>query len=127
MTFQEKLKELRIKNEYSQERLAELLNVSRQAVTKWETGNGMPGIDTLIAIAHLFDVTLDSLLLDEEELEHTDEHFCWKLAVAVGAMGLALGWLLQDMAGANMGAFGIGGGVIGYALGSVVLLIKSKK
>lgn len=38
MKFSEKLKELRIKNEYSQEQLAELLNVSRQAITKWESG-----------------------------------------------------------------------------------------
>ncbi|WP_368182357.1 helix-turn-helix transcriptional regulator [Anaerotruncus rubiinfantis] len=38
MTFGEKLKQLRIKQEYSQEALAELLHVSRQAVTKWENG-----------------------------------------------------------------------------------------
>lgn len=38
MVFAKKLKQLRIKNEYSQEQLAELLNVSRQAVTKWEMG-----------------------------------------------------------------------------------------
>ncbi|MGN8914188.1 helix-turn-helix transcriptional regulator [Anaerofustis butyriciformans] len=36
MNFGEKLKSLRIKNEYSQETLAEMINVSRQAVTKWE-------------------------------------------------------------------------------------------
>lgn len=38
MNFGEKLKSLRIKNEYSQETLAEMINVSRQAVTKWENG-----------------------------------------------------------------------------------------
>lgn len=38
MVFAEKLKQLRIKNEYFQEQLAELLNISRQAVTKWESG-----------------------------------------------------------------------------------------
>lgn len=38
MTFAEKLKSLRTKNGYSQEELAEALNVSRQAITKWESG-----------------------------------------------------------------------------------------
>ena len=62
MTFGEKLKALRIKEEYSQEQLAELLHVSRQAVTKWEGNAGMPDIENIKAVADLFDVTLDSLL-----------------------------------------------------------------
>lgn len=126
MQFSEKLKQLRIKSEYSQEQLAELLNVSRQAVTKWENGNGMPDIENLKAISNLFDVTLDSLLHDEEEVESTDEHFCWKLCGAFGVIGLVIGWLLRDLTGANMGAFGIGGGIIGYFIGYVVLEIRKK-
>ena len=69
MTFGEKLKALRVKEEYSQEQLAALLHVSRQAVTKWESNAGMPDIENIKAVADLFDVTLDSLLREEEELE----------------------------------------------------------
>lgn len=131
MDFSDKLKQLRIKNEYSQEQLAELLSVSRQAITKWETGKGMPDIGNLKSIAELFDVTLDSLLNDAEETESTDESFCWKLCGAVGVIGLVVGWLLCNVLGvggegSNMGAFGIGGAFIGYALGYIILEIKDK-
>ncbi|WP_341480215.1 helix-turn-helix transcriptional regulator [Anaerotruncus rubiinfantis] len=127
MTFGEKLKQLRIKQEYSQEALAELLHVSRQAVTKWENGNGMPDIENVKSIADLFDVTLDSLLRDEEELETTDEGFCWKLAGAGLVIGLTVGILLRDVIGNyNAGLWGIGGGVIGFTAGYLVLVIKGK-
>lgn len=128
MEFHEKLKQLRIHNEYSQEELAQLLNVSRQAVTKWESGKGMPDIANLKTIAHLFDVTLDSLLEDVEEVEPTDESFCWKLCFAAGVMGMAIGWIIMSCGGSgiNLGAFGLGGGIAGYALGYMVLEIRKK-
>lgn len=126
MEFHEKLKRLRIKNEYSQEQMAEMLNVSRQAITKWESGKGMPDISNLKMISNLFDVTLDSLLEDAEEIETTDESFCWKLCFAVGIIGFVVGWLMRDLVGINMGAFGIGGGIIGYILGYIVLEIRRK-
>lgn len=80
MEFHEKLKQLRIQNEYSQEQLAEILNVSRQAITKWQTGKRMPNISNIKMISSLFDVTLDSLLSDAQEIETIDESFCWKFA-----------------------------------------------
>lgn len=128
MTFHEKLKTLRVKNEYSQEQLAEMLNVSRQAVTKWENGKGMPDISNIKAIAEVFDVTLDSLLNDIEEIESTDEYFCWEICFYMAIIGLVVGWLLMNSVDTtiNMGAFGIGGGIIGYALGYIILQIASK-
>lgn len=128
MNFPEKLKRLRVKNEYSQEQLAEMLNVSRQAITKWESGKGMPDISNVKAIAELFDITLDSLLDDAEELEETDEYFCWKICFAMAMVGLTVGWLLTTAVDAaiNIGAFGIGGGIIGYALGYIILQVSSK-
>nr|WP_245543132.1 helix-turn-helix transcriptional regulator [Streptococcus devriesei] len=66
MTFEEKLKHYRKQAGLSQEKMAELIGVSRQAVTKWETGTGVPDISNLIAISELFQVSLDDLLLDEK-------------------------------------------------------------
>lgn len=64
MKFNEKLFELRKSNGLSQEQLAEKLDVSRQAVSKWETGDAFPEASKLFAIAKLFDVTTDYLLDD---------------------------------------------------------------
>ena len=58
----EKLYNLRKKNDLSQERLAEILNISRQAIQKWETGASKPDIDNLIAIAKYFNVSIEWLL-----------------------------------------------------------------
>ena len=46
----------------SQEQLAEQLNVSRQAVSKWESNNGMPEMDSLIILSEIFECTIDDLL-----------------------------------------------------------------
>lgn len=127
MKFSEKLKELRIKNEYSQEQLAELLNVSRQAITKWESGKGMPDIDNIKAIADLFDVTLDCLLDEGKSIDTSDENLCWKLSCAAAVLGFVLGWFLQENTGVNMAFWGIGSGVAGYVLGFIILVLKKKK
>ena len=68
MEFNEKLQELRKKKGLTQEELAEILFVSRTAVSKWESGRGMPGIESLKAISKFFAVTLDDLLSSEELL-----------------------------------------------------------
>ena len=68
MTFADKLKELRKQKGISQEQLAEKIHVSRQAITKWESGNGIPDIENLIAISSLFNESLDSLLSEEKSL-----------------------------------------------------------
>ncbi len=68
MNFAEKLFTLRNQSGYSQETLAEKLNVSRQAVSKWETGPTLPETDKLIAISDLFNVSIDSLLIDSISL-----------------------------------------------------------
>lgn len=65
MTFAEKLKMLRKQAGMSQEKLAEKLGVSRQAVTKWETDTGIPDIDNIMAVSKLFDISIDELLGNE--------------------------------------------------------------
>lgn len=62
MTFAENVKMLRKQAGMSQEQLAEKLGVSRQAVTKWETGAGIPDIENIMAISALFDISIDDLL-----------------------------------------------------------------
>lgn len=68
MEFHEKLQELRKSRGMTQEELAEVLYVSRTAVSKWESGRGMPNIESLKAISKFFTVSLDDLLSGEELL-----------------------------------------------------------
>ncbi|MCM1044721.1 MAG: helix-turn-helix domain-containing protein [Candidatus Gastranaerophilales bacterium] len=64
MNFSEKLKEIRKKEGISQEQLAERIGVSRQAITKWETGKGLPDVENMVIIAEIFKTTIDELLMD---------------------------------------------------------------
>lgn len=63
MNFSEKLKEIRKKEGISQEQLAEKIGVSRQAITKWETGKGLPDVENMVIIAEIFKTTIDELLM----------------------------------------------------------------
>jgi transcriptional regulator with XRE-family HTH domain len=64
MTFGEKLFKLRKENGLSQEALAEKLNTSRQAISKWENGQGFPETEKLLLIGNIFEVSIDYLLKD---------------------------------------------------------------
>lgn len=75
MNFSEKLQILRKEKGLSQEKLAELLSVSRQAVSKWESGQTYPEIEKLIVLSDLFEITLDDLLRDRyTEVENKDNN-----------------------------------------------------
>lgn len=67
MTLGDKLSRLRRDNNYTQEQLADVLGVSRQAISKWESNITYPETDKLIRISELFDCSLDYLLKDTEE------------------------------------------------------------
>ncbi|MBD5502905.1 MAG: helix-turn-helix domain-containing protein [Lachnospiraceae bacterium] len=73
MTFGEKLYKLRKAHGLSQEALAEKLNTSRQAVSKWENNNGYPETEKIILISKIFQITLDDLLIDDKELGSKEE------------------------------------------------------
>ena len=68
MEFHEKLQELRKSRGLTQEELAEVLYVSRTAISKWESGRGYPSIDSLKEISNYFSVTIDELLSSEKML-----------------------------------------------------------
>lgn len=65
MDFNNKLYELRKQKGFSQEELANRLNVSRQTISKWEVGESTPDMEKLVAISDLFEVSLDELVLDK--------------------------------------------------------------
>ena len=73
MEFNEKLQELRKKKGLTQEELAEVLFVSRTAVSKWESGRGYPNIESLKAISVFFGITIDELLSGAELLSIAEE------------------------------------------------------
>ncbi|HDR6257101.1 TPA: helix-turn-helix transcriptional regulator [Bacillus cereus] len=68
MIFSERLKEEREKRNWSQHDLAEKIHVSRQSVSKWETGQNYPSIEIIIHLSDLFGITIDELLRSDEEL-----------------------------------------------------------
>ena len=68
MLFNEKLKMLRKEKNLTQEELAEKLNVSRQAITKWENGDGTPDIENLKQVSVLFNTTIDELVKEEKNI-----------------------------------------------------------
>ncbi len=98
--FSEKLYELRKKSGLSQEQLAEKLDVSRQAVSKWESGSAMPESEKLIAISEYFSVTVDYLLKDgeapQEKAEKTvKSSYAGAIVCVIGAACLIIWGLLS--------------------------------
>ena len=101
MTLSEKLQNLRKAAGLSQEQLAERLNVTRQAVSKWETGEGKPDIDNLLPLAKLLGTTVDYLLDDgaaeprqsEPQPEPQTESVGRELWEQLKTFGRRWGWL----------------------------------
>ena len=107
MAFPENLQFLRAQNSVTQEQLAETLGVSRQSVSKWESGASFPEMDTLLRICDLYGVNLDTLLrgsLKESQVSDTAQYdafmnrFSCRIAFAVGAILASIG-LMIIMAG----------------------------
>ena len=128
MSFEEKLQQLRKEKGLSQEDLAHQLNVSRQAVSKWESQNGYPEIEKMILISDLFQVSLDYLMKEDYE-EHENEtissfhlmtqqniedylHFKKSFALRIGSsvllmiVGLFIAALCADTSYQSIGVFG---------------------
>ncbi len=69
----EKIYMLRKKNNLSQEELAEKIGVSRQAISKWESGTSLPEIEKLISLSEYFNVSIDYLVKEQAEDEQIEE------------------------------------------------------
>lgn len=63
------IKKYRNLNDWSQDELADILKVSRQSVSKWESGKNCPSLDILVVMSDLFGVTLDQLVKGDTELK----------------------------------------------------------
>ena len=73
MKLSEKIMILRKQKGWSQEELAEKLEVSRQAVSKWESGQASPDIEKILKMSQLFEVSTDVLLKEEYDVDATEE------------------------------------------------------
>lgn len=72
MDFTESLQKIRTSSGLSQEQFAQAIDVSRQAVQKWETGASKPGIEHLIKISKYFGVSVDSIIFGNERREEEE-------------------------------------------------------
>lgn len=70
MNISEKIKQIRNKEWLTQEQFSEKINVSRNAVAKWETNRGYPDIQNLINISEIFNISLDELVKDDINVKH---------------------------------------------------------
>lgn len=125
MKLNEKIFYCRRKAGLSQEALAEELGVSRQAVSKWETGDAVPEISKLLALAKTFDVTTDWLLAEEEpEEENTSaerfekaaDDWMERVPGVLGKMVRKFGWI----AGVYIAAVGAGFTALGAIMKTIV-------
>lgn len=69
MQFHEKLVQLRKRRGLTQAQAAELVDTSRQAISKWESGTGVPALENIKALARVYGVSFDTLLDDSRDLE----------------------------------------------------------
>lgn len=101
MAFSDNLQFLRARREITQEELADQLNVSRQSVSKWESGQSFPEMDTLLRLCQLYDVNMDillrgsveaSLVADTAQYDHFMTRQAHRIALSVGGIltGVAL-------------------------------------
>lgn len=100
MSFSENLQFLRAQAGITQEQLAEELDVSRQSVSKWESAQSFPEMDTLLRICGLYDVNLDTLLRGSVEESRTADtakydvfmnRFAWRVSLATAGILAGLG------------------------------------
>ena len=74
MNIGKRLKDARIESGYTQEQIAEQLDVSRQTISSWENGRTFPDIVSVVSLSDIYDVSLDALIKgDEKMLEHLEE------------------------------------------------------
>lgn len=132
--MKERINLLRKKMGLSQEELANKIGVSRQAVSKWESGQSMPDLDKIIALSDLFGVSTDYILkgtdvsYDEGTLNaETSKKIMISGVIIFAILALMIAFSLNRFRDDEIFMFTIGGGVIGYFAGYILKFIYSKK
>ncbi|WP_042277396.1 helix-turn-helix domain-containing protein [[Clostridium] dakarense] len=140
MNLGENLKKLRKEKNLSQEQLAKMLNVSRQAVSKWESGKTYPDIDNLILLRDIFNVTLDDLIINENKIkgeeiieikelpksnyieldEEEEDELSVNLMLGGLMIGTAIGFITDNFMWGTAGSF------IGMGIGYILECIRKK-
>jgi len=103
MELGKNIKELRAKHNYSQEDLAELVYVTRQTISKWETDKNYPDINSLILLSKAFNITIDNLIkgdleIMKQKIESSDiakiKKYSWlmRIGIAVSAVVMSASW-----------------------------------
>ncbi|QVK19643.1 helix-turn-helix transcriptional regulator [Mycoplasmatota bacterium] len=141
LNLQDNLKKLRKEKKLSQEQLAEKLNISRQAISKWESGKAYPDIDNLISLKDIFKVSLDELVVNEKmdkeksinqaDYISTDNDGSYdEDGVEEASVSLMLGgFIIGTAVGVITGNFmwGTAGSFIGMGIGYILEVIRVKK
>ncbi|HCC35217.1 MAG TPA: transcriptional regulator [Ruminococcaceae bacterium] len=126
--IEERIQELRKNKGLSQEQLAELLGVSRQAVSKWESGQSLPEIEKLIAMSGLFGVTVDYILKGEGESPSVtkfgqNNKLVSQVLMAVAAMMFLIAVFASRLIDYGLYAWDMAGGLVIESVGIMILLI----
>lgn len=132
--MEERINLLRKKMGLSQEELANKIGVSRQAVSKWESGQSMPDLDKIIALSDLFGVSTDYILkgtdvsYDEGTLNaETSKKIMISGAIIFALLTLIIAFSLNRFRDDEIFMLTICGGVIGYFAGYILGIVYSKK
>lgn len=94
MELKEKLADLRKKKGLSQAELAEAINVSRQAISRWEVGTAIPSADNLMWLSKFYEVSMDELMgvdTDDKQLTSKEPVFSKKIAIVLCVIAVFIG------------------------------------
>lgn len=122
MTFGEKLKKLRTDNHLTQEQLGERIFVTRTAISKWETNNGYPSIDSLKELSNIFHIGIDELISDKDVenkilLDNKNAKRMYYIAIAFLALAVIFTSLAYFLKISYLNTVGISGVVLYLVFG----------
>ena len=126
MNFTENLRALREKDGITQEQLAERMEVSRQTISKWESGASMPEMEKLVQLTEMFGCTMDGLLkgnlcLDtEKESQLYDKHGNWVAKKAAVATGICIMSFAAQLVGEAVNPSFFGESAVFFLIGALI-------